>query len=89
LQAMEKDKPASGNIDKYISGFPEPTQILLGKIRSAIKKAAPGAEEAMKYGIPTLVLDGNLVHFAGYKNHIGFYPTSSGIRVFREELSKY
>jgi uncharacterized protein YdhG (YjbR/CyaY superfamily) len=58
-------------------------------LRAAIKAAAPGADEKMCYGIPTFVFHGNLVHFAAYKEHIGFYPASNGIRVFAKELSKY
>ncbi len=77
------------NIDEYIVGFPAATQKLLEQIRAAIKKAAPAAEEAMKYGIPTFVLNGNLVHFAGYKAHVGFYPAPDGIKAFEKELSVY
>jgi uncharacterized protein YdhG (YjbR/CyaY superfamily) len=76
-------------IDKYISDFPENTQKLLQQLRAIIKKAAPEAEETINYGIPTFTLHGNLVHFAGYKNHIGFYPTSSAIKAFSKELSIY
>jgi uncharacterized protein YdhG (YjbR/CyaY superfamily) len=67
------------NIDDYIAGFPESTQKKLEEIRATIQKAAPGATETISYGIPTFVLNGNLVHFAGYQNHIGFYPGASGI----------
>lgn len=77
------------NIDNYIAGFPKETQEILQKVRSAISKAAPGAEETINYGIPTFTLEGNLVHFAGYKNHIGFYPAASGIEAFKKELSVY
>ena len=77
------------NIDEYIAGFPAATQKLLEQIRAAIKKAAPAAEEAMKYGIPTFVLNGNLVHFAGYKAHIGFYPAPDGIKAFEKESIIY
>lgn len=76
-------------IDEYIASFPAATQKLLEQIRAAIKKAAPAAEEAMKYGIPTFTLNGNLVHFAGYKAHIGFYPAPDGIKAFKKELSVY
>lgn len=76
-------------IDEYIAGFPAATQKLLEQMRAVIKKAAPAAEEAMKYGIPTFVLNGNLVHFAGYKAHIGFYPAPDGIKTFEKELSGY
>ena len=80
---------SSTNIDEYVAGFPAATQKLLEQIRAAIKKAAPAAEEAMKYGIPTFTLNGNLVHFAGYKAHIGFYPAPDGIKAFEKELSVY
>ncbi len=77
------------SIEKYISNFPKDVQILLESIRETIQKSAPNAEETIKYGIPTFVLNGNLVHFGGYKNHIGFYPTPSGIEAFKKELSMY
>ena len=59
------------------------------QIRNTIKQAAPEAEEAIKYAMPTYVLNGNLVHFAAFKNHIGFYPVPSGIEAFKQELSVY
>ena len=62
---------------------------MLEHIRATIKKAAPEAEETIKYAIPTFVFKGNLVHYAAYKNHIGFYPVPSGIKAFEEELSVY
>jgi uncharacterized protein YdhG (YjbR/CyaY superfamily) len=77
------------NIDEYIALFPTDVQATLRKMREVIKGAAPGAEEAIRYGMPTFRLNGNLVHFAAYKTHIGFYPTSSGIAAFQKELSKY
>jgi uncharacterized protein YdhG (YjbR/CyaY superfamily) len=76
-------------IDEYTSLHPPKVQELLEKIRMVIKKAAPDAIEAIKYQIPTFVLNGNLVHFGAYKNHIGFYPAPSGITVFKQELSVY
>lgn len=76
-------------IDAYIATFPVSTQTLLQQMRNTITKAAPKAEEAISYGMPTFKLQGNLVHFAGYKNHIGFYPAPSGIEAFAEELKKY
>lgn len=76
-------------IDTYIANSPKEIQDTLKKIRSTIKKSAPKAEETINYGIPTFTLDGNLVHFAGFKNHIGFYPTPSGIEKFKKELSAY
>jgi uncharacterized protein YdhG (YjbR/CyaY superfamily) len=77
------------NIDQYIAGFPEATQALLEQVRNCIKKAAPKAEETIGYGIPTFKLNGNLVHFAGYKQHIGFYPGADGIAAFEKELAGY
>ena len=77
------------NIDEYIAGFPETTQDILQKVRTTIRNSVPEAEEAISYGIPTFKLKGNLVHFAGYKNHIGFYPGAAGIETFKEELSQY
>jgi uncharacterized protein YdhG (YjbR/CyaY superfamily) len=76
-------------IDEYIAAFPKNIQKLLKELRATIKKAAPEATEAIKYGIPTFVQKGNLVHFAAYKNHIGFYPAPRGIEAFKKELSKY
>ncbi|MCC6797851.1 MAG: DUF1801 domain-containing protein [Candidatus Hydrogenedentes bacterium] len=86
---MTAAKDAPGTIDAYIAGFPWDVQKLLREVRGTIRKAAPDAEEAMKYGIPTFVLNGNLVHFAAFKQHIGFYPTPSGIEKFKDELSRY
>lgn len=80
---------APKNIDEYIAGFPKDVQEKLKKIRMTIRKAAPEAAETISYQIPTFTLKGNLVHFAAFKNHIGFYPTSSGIEKFRNELSAY
>jgi uncharacterized protein YdhG (YjbR/CyaY superfamily) len=77
------------DIDTYIAGFPEDIQQILQKVRTTIREAAPQAQETIKYQIPTFTLDGNLVHFAGYKKHIGFYPTPSGIEKFKQELSGY
>jgi len=76
-------------IDHYIADFPLPTQDLLEQLRSAILKAAPGAEEVIGYKMPAYRLHGVLVYFAGYKGHIGFYPTGSGIAAFQKELSVY
>lgn len=85
---MQQDqKPA--NIDEYISAFPEEVRGLLQQIRSVIRKAAPGAEEAIRYAMPTFILNGNLVHFAGFKHHIGFYPAPTGVEAFKTELSRY
>lgn len=86
---MKRGSAPPAAIDEYIAAFPADVQKMLQDVRSAISKAAPEAEEAMKYGIPTFVLGGNLVHFGGFKTHIGFYPTPSGIEAFKKELSKY
>ena len=76
-------------IDEYIDKFEGTAKTKLLKMRDVIKKHAPGAEECFAYGIPTFKLNGNLVHFAGYKNHIGFYPAPSGIKAFAKQLSGY
>jgi uncharacterized protein YdhG (YjbR/CyaY superfamily) len=76
-------------IDEYISSFPKPIQDVLEELRHVIREETPDAEEAMSYQIPTFKLNGNLVHFAAFKNHIGFYPTSSGIEAFKKELTPY
>jgi uncharacterized protein YdhG (YjbR/CyaY superfamily) len=77
------------NIDEYIEGFPKQVQEILEKLRVTIREAAPEAEETINYAIPTFTLKGNLVHFAAFKNHIGFYPAPSGIEAFKKELSVY
>jgi uncharacterized protein YdhG (YjbR/CyaY superfamily) len=77
------------SIDDYISKFPPEIQEILSTIRKVIKEAAPEAKEKISYQMPTFALHGNLVHFAAFKNHIGFYPTPNGIDAFKEELSVY
>lgn len=86
---MEKNKKDLESIDEYIETFPQAVQEKLQGMRKTIRAAAPDAEEKISYQIPTLYLGGNLVHFAAFKKHIGFYPTSSGIRAFKKELSIY
>lgn len=86
---MTVSRPEFANIDEYIAGLPEETRSILQKLRTTIAKSAPDAEETINYGIPTFKLNGNLVHFAAFKNHIGFYPTPSGIEAFKKELSVY
>ena len=76
-------------IDSYIASFPKETQNILEQLRTTIRKAAPEAEETINYGIPTFTLKGNLVHFAAFKNHIGFYPTPTAIEAFKKDLSAY
>jgi uncharacterized protein YdhG (YjbR/CyaY superfamily) len=78
------------SIDEFISGFPAEVQAILQQVRQTIRSAAPEAEETIKYGIPSFTLQGrNLVHFSAYAQHVGFYPTPSGIEKFKAELEKY
>jgi uncharacterized protein YdhG (YjbR/CyaY superfamily) len=76
-------------IDEYIRTFPKDIQKILEQVRQAIKKSAPEAEETINYQIPTFKLNGNLVHFAAFKSHIGFYPAPSGLKTFKKEISNY
>jgi uncharacterized protein YdhG (YjbR/CyaY superfamily) len=76
-------------IDEYISGYPKNVQVILNNLRKIVKEVAPEAKETINYQIPTFQLKGNLVHFAAYSKHIGFYPTPSAISAFRKELSVY
>jgi uncharacterized protein YdhG (YjbR/CyaY superfamily) len=83
-------KPKFTTIDAYVATFPKEVQVILEKIRQTIRKAAPGAVEAISYQIPTFKLNSsNLVHFAAWKDHIGFYATPSGNAAFKKELSRY
>lgn len=77
------------SIDDYIEAFPNDIQIILNEIRKTVREAAPEAIESINYGIPTFKLAGNLVHFAAYKNHIGFYPAPSGMKEFKKEVATY
>lgn len=77
------------NIDEYMADFPPAIQKLLTVMRKTIHKAAPKATEKISYGIPTFALNGNLVHFAAFKHHIGFYPAPNGLASFKKELSKF
>lgn len=86
---MEKSGKAPKPIDEYISLQPVAIQKLLRKIRTAIKKAAPDAEEKISYQMPTFAQNGNLVHFAAFKDHIGFFPAPSGKAAFEKELANY
>jgi uncharacterized protein YdhG (YjbR/CyaY superfamily) len=82
--------PSAGSpMDEYIAGFPPEVRAILEKIRETIREVAPEADETIKYQIPTFTLLGNLVHFAAFKRHIGFYPTPTGVEAFRVELSAY
>jgi uncharacterized protein YdhG (YjbR/CyaY superfamily) len=86
---MKDEKMGFASIDEYIATFPEDIQAKLQEIRQTIKAAAPDASEKIAYAMPTFFLKGNLVHFAAFKNHIGFYPAPRGIEAFQEELSTY
>ncbi len=86
---METKLPPPKNIDEYIARWPAGVQEILQKIRAVVHEAAPGAEEAISYQMPAFKYKGNLVYFAAFKNHIGFYPIPSGIEAFKEELSAY
>ncbi len=77
------------SIDDYIESFPPDIRERLNAMRTAIRQVAAGAQEKISYQIPTFYLNGNLVHFAAYEKHIGFYPTPGGISRFKKELSKY
>jgi len=86
---MSNESP-TGAIDEYIAGFPPETQEMLEEIRGIIRSIAPEATETISYAIPTFDLNGkHLVHFAGFKNHVGLYPTPSGMVAFAEELGRY
>jgi uncharacterized protein YdhG (YjbR/CyaY superfamily) len=86
---MRTEKAIPYNMDEYIAGIPKDTQTILEELRMTIRLAAPYAKERISYRMPSFYLKGNLVYFAAYKNHIGFYPTASGIEAFREELAVY
>ena len=82
-------KKVAADIDEYIAGFPTKVQKILQKVRKTIQKAAPDAAEAISYAIPTFKLNGNLVHFAGYQNHVGFYPAPQGVAEFEVDMARY
>jgi len=86
---MTPMKTSYTTIDEYIKTFPKETQKILREVRATIKAAAPEAEEKISYQMPTFFLNGNLIHFAAFKNHIGIYPTPSGTEAFKDEISKY
>ena len=86
---MNSTKNNFTTIDEYIKTFPKDIQKILETVRQTIKKTAPDADEAISYQIPTFKLNGNLVHFAAFKNHIGFYPGSKAIKDFQKDLTKY
>lgn len=86
---MKTAKSAPTTIDEYIAEFPQEVREILQKIRKTIHEAAPEATEKISYQMPTFYLNGNLVHFAGFKEHIGFYPVPTGIEKFKKALSVY
>ena len=86
---MDATKKQFKTIDEYIKTFPEDVRSVLEKMRQTIRKAAPEAEEVISYQMPAFKQNGMLVWFAAYKNHIGFYPRTSGIEAFKKELSLY
>jgi uncharacterized protein YdhG (YjbR/CyaY superfamily) len=86
---MDANKSSIASIDEYIAGFPEEIQEKLQKLRAVIRETAPEATEKISYQMPTFYLHGNLVHFAAFKHHIGFYPAPSGIEAFQKDLAAY
>ena len=86
---MIKNPARVKDTDEYISSFPKETQKLLKQLRTAIRKAAPAAEEGISYNMPYYKLHGRLVYFAGYEHHIGFYPMAAGIEQFKKEIAAY
>ena len=84
-----EEKKQTTTIDDYINQYPEDVRVVLEELRHVIKEAAPDATEKISYQMPTFYLNGNLVHFAVQKNHIGFYPAPSGVAAFKEELTDY
>jgi uncharacterized protein YdhG (YjbR/CyaY superfamily) len=86
---MEKNDPGVQTIDEYIGMFPADVQKRLERIRQLVRKLAPDALEKISYRMPTFYLNGNLVHFAAFKHHIGLYPLPNGIKAFQKDLAKY
>jgi uncharacterized protein YdhG (YjbR/CyaY superfamily) len=86
---MKSTESSSQEVERFISRYPAEVQEILYKIRSIIREVAPEAQEKLNYGIPTFTLNGNLAHYSGFKDHIGFYPTPSGVEKFKKQLSKY
>jgi len=86
---MTTSKKVFKTVDEYIASFPKNAQSILEELRQAIRESAPEAEEAISYQMPAFKLNGILVWFAAFKNHIGFYPKTSAIEAFKEELSDY
>jgi len=89
MGSMAMNRVIPKRVPDYIALFPKGTRQLLRKMRATIKAAAPGAREKISYGIPAFTLEGNLVHFAGYGKHIGFYPGAGAVAAFKKEISQY
>jgi len=87
--AKTMKSPPAESIDAYIADFPEDIRKILKTIRATIRKAAPKAEETIKYAMPTFTLDGNLIHFAAFQKHIGLYPAPTGVQGWDEALAPY
>ena len=83
------ERSTAKDIDEYIAHQPKEVQVILQKIRETIRKAAPGAKESISYQIPTFKMGRNLVHFAAFREHISFFPSSSGVEKFKQELAGY
>lgn len=86
---MESEKKTYASIDEYMKDFPPEIQKKLEELRALIKSIAPEAKEKISYQMPAFTLNGNLVYFAAFKKHIGFYPAPSGTEAFKEELKAY
>ena len=83
------NRSTARSIDEYVAEFPPDTRVVLEELRALIRASAPEATETISYAIPTFDLNGHLVHFAGFANHVGFYPTGRGVEAFEEELRPY
>jgi len=86
---MKRDSGTPVSVDEYISGFPEDIQTVLQELRRVIKSAAPAAEEVISYRMPAYRLNGVVVYFAAFKDHISLFPTASGIAAFSNKLKDY
>jgi uncharacterized protein YdhG (YjbR/CyaY superfamily) len=86
---MKKGSSAIASVDAYIASFPPAVRERLAVIRQTIRKVVPEAQEKISYGIPTFTLDGNLIHYAAFRNHIGLYPGSAAIAAFKKDLVNY
>lgn len=89
MREVKADTPEPKSIDEYVAAFPPAVRRVLEEVRETIREAAPGAAEAIRYRMPTFTLNGNMVHFAAYARHVGFYPAPSAIEKFGRELSAW